>query len=87
MTNKTREIWITKYALSKGIAHAVLPVGLTNRPLLRGWGLNRDEYEETEDAARRAAEDRRQKKLISLRKQIARLEATDFMAVTIREYI
>ena len=82
----TREVWIIKYVCSKGIRRAVLPVDPAGRPKLGYWGMTSGEYTDYEVVARREAEKIRVRKIASLRKQLARLEAIDFMTAPIKEW-
>ena len=82
----TLEIWITKYACSKGILHAVRKTDRSGRPLIGWLGLRRDHYALTEDDARVAAQWVLEKKIESLRRQLAKLEGIDFATARIKEF-
>lgn len=82
----TREVWITKYACSKGILHAVCKTDSGGRPVIGYWGLSSKDFRDEPSSAREDAEALRQKKVASLRKQLARLEKIDFLTAPIKEY-
>lgn len=82
---QTIEVWITIYACSSGIRHAVMKL-IHGAPVREnGWGLRSYEYCTTELEARKVAEEMRQKKIASLRRQLEKLEKTDFRTAKIKE--
>ena len=79
-------VWITKYALTTGIAEVEVEVdaatpGIAVRKLGHYWiHLHPGEWHSTIEAAIAAAKQMRQRKIISLEKQLARLRAFRFDA-------
>lgn len=78
------KIFVTKYALSGGIRETEAERSPSSdgmweigRPSVSGY-FRAEEYALTRAAAIRQAEDRRQKKIASLRKQITKLEKLRF---------
>lgn len=81
MNEPTTTVWVTKYALTKGIytEDAVVAKGGRSAWMPKKcrsfWG---SEFHLTRAAAVARAQEMRTKKIASLRKQIAKLEAMDF---------
>lgn len=79
---KGQEVWLSKYALSAGITKEISESSDEKWIRLKGrnWFLfvAAEEVHATKEAAVAAAEAMRKKKLASLRKQIAKLEAMKF---------
>jgi hypothetical protein len=79
------KVWITKYALTKGIfsIDAEVGDGMARNTANSYWeiyhGLGRDWHHEFPDAVQRARK-MRDEKIISLNKQIARLKTLKFEA-------
>jgi hypothetical protein len=81
------KVYVTKYSLGSNGKIAVANVDKTNNDdkyfMINGWGfmtLGKDAYE-TPEAAVSAAKAARDKRIASLRKQIANLEAMTFRVV------
>lgn len=76
-------VWVTKYALSSGIEEIeVEPCGddgsMVKDPRGCGQYLHRPDWHVDRDEAVRQAEHMRQRKIASLRKQLAKLELREF---------
>jgi len=88
MLNETIKVWITKYALTDGIVLVEAETThsadmITYRP--GSWGKQYAhgegrEWHRTPESALKRAEEMRTKKIASLRKSIAKLEAMKFEA-------
>ena len=87
---RTRErikAWVTKYALTHGILTAESEVSGQSPDMIRFfWGepsgmlyVHGGDWHRTEEAAIQRAEEMRTRKIASLRKQIAKLEAMTFV--------
>jgi len=76
------KVYITKYALTKGIlrreVNACAPATMVRDAINLGTFYHDDEWHETWLAAYEKAEDMRQKKIQSLYKQIYKLERLEF---------
>ena len=79
------KIWVTKYALSSGVFSTEAKVDEANKraQIKRpgdywAWNAFGNEFHTTEEAARARFDELKQKKLASLRKQIAKIEALEF---------
>jgi hypothetical protein len=79
------KIYITKYALTEGIIKidADLVPGSTNMVFVKGANYDcyyhRDEWHKTRAEANQRAETMRQRKIVSVKKQLEKLEATSFV--------
>lgn len=79
MNKETELVWISKYALSKGVFDAYLEI---HNDMACKWseyyhGEGR-EWHRTKESALKRAEEMRVKKIASLRKQIEKLEKMRF---------
>lgn len=78
------KIWITKYALTKGILEKEAEVDDSKRMarVVSGLGwteyYHRDDWHKTQEAAKAQAEVMRKKKIVSLAGQMAKLQALRF---------
>lgn len=77
------KVWITRYALSGGIIEEEVEAcsvdGVWKRPPPNQFGyLHPGDYETTREDAVAKAEAKRDKKIVSLKKQIAKLEKMNF---------
>lgn len=76
------KVYVTKYALTKGITIADGDTSTAHPDMFRGKGVwefyHGDDWHETEQAAKDRAEAMRVKKIASLKKQLARLEKLKF---------
>ena len=87
------DIWITKYALTDGIkfgaGYEIDRDGWAQSKTLPSsngyWLISKSNFHDTLDAAYTAAEKMRMKKIASLKKQIAKLEAIDFKIAEVPE--
>jgi hypothetical protein len=85
MSGEIITAWVSKYALTEGVrAHRVKTCGSDMVNLLKpdgssGWGyLHKGDWHLTKDAADQKAEQMRLRKIASVKKQLARLEALSF---------
>ena len=85
MTKKIINVWGTKYALTEGVkSYRVELCGGDMVNILKpdgrpGWGyLHKGDWHLSKDDAERKAEQMRQRKIVSVKKQLTRLEALTF---------
>lgn len=78
------KVWITKYALTKGIYEAEVADAEPGETMVvqkTGYGFNyfhRNDWHRTEEEAKKRADEMRVAKLASLRKQVNKLERMKF---------
>ena len=82
------KVWITKYALTKGIREAdasvveehpnMIEIKRGSSPGYLGEYFHKGEWYDTREAAVKQAENMRKSKVISIEKQLARIKALTF---------
>ena len=83
MSEVTKTVWVTKYALMSGIYQAFVVGGNNSflsveHPARGGHVLLPSEHRPTREAALARAEEMRAAKIASLKRQIERLESLEF---------
>lgn len=82
MKNETTTVWITKYALTKGIFTAWAIIDDNMIKVGRHEYYHGNDWHTDEKSAWERAEQMRHKKIHSLKKQIARLETLQIPIIT-----
>ncbi len=76
------KVWITKYALTQGVREASGSIYYRSSNYLKAdgfpWLITKPDWHATKKEAIARAEEMRQKKILSLKKQIAKLEKLRF---------